>query len=110
MPVAGWRARMVCAAWRPSVVWPGGILMSTITRSGCALDQFQESFGVARLAGHLVPGAFAQAGQALSEQDVVIGEHHASARPPQVSIHGPSSLARPPHCAPNSLPESRGYG
>jgi hypothetical protein len=43
------------------------------------VDEGQELAGVAGLAGHLEAGAFQEAGQALSEQDVVVGQDHPQA-------------------------------
>ena len=99
------------AALRPSVEWWGGILMSTIARSGTFVgDQFQEPYGVTGLARHLVADALAETGQPLPEQDVVVGEDDPSPRGLLIGVHGLRlPLARPVRCAlryaPNSLPE-----
>ena len=58
----------------------GGIRMSTITRSGLVLAHEREQLGrVAGLPDDLEAGALEQAGQALAEQDVVVGQDHSGA-------------------------------
>ena len=66
-------------------MWVGGIRMSTIARSGrCSRTSVEQLGGVAALADDLEAGALEQAGQALAEEDVVVGQHHP--RPARVLI------------------------
>ena len=71
----GSSSRIVRAASSPSVVWVGGMRMSTIAMSGRSLPhELDQAVGVARLTDDVVAPLAQQRGETLAKQHVVVGD------------------------------------
>ena len=76
-PIPGWVSRSARAASRPSVVWVGGMRMSTTTASGgSSCTAAEQCLRVADPGRDREAGLDEQQGQALPEQHGVVGERN----------------------------------
>ena len=88
MPICGCRARISCAARRPSSVCVGGIRMSTIATSGsCSSTSRSSSSARAACATTSIPARRQERGDALAHEQAVVGDHDA---------HGSSAVTTVP--------------
>ena len=91
--MSGWRSRISRAASRPSSVWVGGIRTSTIAMSGwCSSTRRMQLVAVVGLRHDLDAGAPQQRGDALADEQAVVGDHDPHGSSAVTTVPAPGGL------------------